>query len=207
MFEVAVVHRNGRRASRWSDGCRKQTSITSSEDGMPRRTLSSSDPKKLLEQVEQLHDDGPPDFPFEQVLRIMGDSAANGDNADPVVFQGNSLAVVKQWVEYFGFDRLPETYGEVMGMVDRALSFDTLSSRRMPAHLGETWQRATLATVEENTPELLEPLKLFIAGDIEKLRDYHRVHDTLRRIGKEFKEFSVEWDTSDNSESEGSRSR
>lgn len=44
---------------------------------------------------------------MDEVLHLTGDSAANGDNSDPVVISGSAELALRQLSAEFGFDRLP----------------------------------------------------------------------------------------------------
>lgn len=134
------------------------------------------------------------DMPFEDVLRLVGGSAANGDNSDPVILEGEPLRVAQKWCERYGFSRLPATYGELMGMYDYCQELEVLSGFDSVApHLLPTWQAASLKMQAKVDPEKFEPLKLYIQQDIEALRALHDREDTLTKLGRSYSEFSHDY--------------
>lgn len=133
-------------------------------------------------------------MPFEEVVRLTGGSAANGDNSDPIVLQGGALQCAQEWLERFGFDRLPATYGELMGMYDYCMELEVLSGFDSVApELLSQWQDAHLKVQAQYDPDKLEPLQLYIKQDIVALRAYHVANDTLTKLGRNYDEFSHEF--------------
>lgn len=131
------------------------------------------------------------DLRLEDVVRLMGDSAANGDKNDPVVFSGLIEVQMRALLPRYGFERLPLTYGELYGLLDyvEALNaacgtdmFDTKEEHR-------AWQ-GNLDVWRKHWPELFPALDLYAKSDIKGLLDYHRENDTLTKLGREFNEFN-----------------
>jgi hypothetical protein len=130
---------------------------------------------------------------FEDILevtRLMGDSAANGDKNDPVVVTGRSELALRRLVERFGFERLPQTYGELHGFLDYALHLRGASTEdiaQYPAQ-AETWRKSVLEICREYFPERVEGTELFMAGDMAGLAKHHRENNTMYRLGQAYRE-------------------
>jgi hypothetical protein len=132
------------------------------------------------------------DMPFDEVVRCRSDhGAANGSRDDPIVLQGNALTVAQAWVERYGFDRLPATYGELMGMHDYCMELEVLSGFDSVApELRPSWQASALRVQAQYSPHKLEPLRLYIDQDLAGLRRYHTEQGTLSKLGKAYDEFA-----------------
>lgn len=126
-----------------------------------------------------------------EVTRLLGDSAANGDKNDPVVFSGQTELALRRLAQRYGFERLPLTYGELNGFLDYVVFMHGASTddiRKYPVQCA-AWQRAALENCEECRPQWLEALKLYIADDRKALTAYHTRHDVMRTLGQEYREF------------------
>jgi hypothetical protein len=130
---------------------------------------------------------------LSECLRLVGGSAANGDNTDPIVLQGDAELKFRRLIAMFGFDRLPFTYGEAHGLLDYCQRIDSAAGiSTMEPHCLEIWQQAGFRLFEVAFPHLLPALKLFCKGDLAGLRALHKAEDTLARLGKAYWEFSVD---------------
>lgn len=133
----------------------------------------------------------PTEIDFSDVLRLMGDSAANGDNNDPVVFQGRVETQMRALIAKYGFERLPLTYGELAGLMeycnelDSAAGFGMFSDQRSL----RAWQRNSLDTWGEDLPEMLPAKSLYMSGELAALTTVHREQDTLTQLGRRWREF------------------
>lgn len=134
----------------------------------------------------------PADIDFPQALRLMGGSAANGDKSDPVVFQGDVERQMRALLQRYGFDRLPLTYGELAGLMEYCNELDSACGFGMftdEVSL-QAWQKNALDTWADELPQMLPALKLYMAGDIDKLRRLHQQEDTLTQLGRNWREFA-----------------
>lgn len=120
----------------------------------------------------------------------MGDSAANGDKNDPVVFSGAVEAQMRKLVADYGFDRLPLTYGELQGLVEYCHDLDSATGRWMFDTDDErrVWQ-GDFKVWRKHRPHLFPAVELYAEGNLEALRQLHRREDTLTRLGKAWREF------------------
>lgn len=128
---------------------------------------------------------------FSECVRLMGGSAANGDNNDPLVLQGEAELKFRQLISMFGFDRLPLTHGEAHGLLDYCELLDMGSGigAVAPADLAP-WQDSFFKVFGRKRPELVPALKLLCKGDLAGLRALHKAEDTLARLGREYREYS-----------------
>ncbi len=132
---------------------------------------------------------------FEEIVRLTGGSAANADNSDPVVLTGESAERVRRWAARYGFSRLPETYGELMGLYDYCNGLEVLSGFDSVApHLLPTWQATQLRVRAKHNPTQLEPLRLYIEQDIDALRAFHDQQETLTKLGRNYNDVEREFE-------------
>jgi hypothetical protein len=128
---------------------------------------------------------------LSECLRLVGGSAANGDNNDPLVLRGDAELKFRQLIAMFGFDRLPFTNGEAHGLLDYCELLDMGSGigAVAPADLAP-WQDSFVKVFSRKRPELVPALKLLCKGDLGALRAFHTAEDTLTRLGREYREYS-----------------
>lgn len=151
----------------------------------PKKAPSKMTPEELLAQE-------PPRaaLRLQDVVRLMGDSAANGDKNDPVVFSGAVEVQMRQVVGQYGFERLPFTYGELFGLLDYCDALDCASGVNVfPSEHLALWQEHSFKSYRRARPELFPAVELFAAQDLEALKKLHRDEDTLTKLGRKFKEF------------------
>uniref|UniRef100_E6PTF2 Uncharacterized protein n=1 Tax=mine drainage metagenome TaxID=410659 RepID=E6PTF2_9ZZZZ len=107
---------------------------------------------------------------------VADDSAANDDNNldDPVVFSPEGAKAFLAYVERYGFDTLPRTFGEASGMV---VFCDDLNQICYPFALDAEGlaicQRIALETSEKWYPRQVEAARMYLAGEFEKLKARH----------------------------------
>lgn len=126
------------------------------------------------------------DINFEEIAHLT-EGAANESNDNPVVLSGRAELALRRLIARFGFERLPQTYGELHGLT--AYCFDL----QHYADLGTTpdevtliWQQSARKVLAEHFPALLPAFELLVAGDLPGLRELHRREDTLTRLGREY---------------------
>jgi len=140
---------------------------------------------------------GPPpglDIDFESITRLVDeDSAANGDNNDPLVLEGVAELQLRKLTTRLGFDRLPLTMGELQGLLEyfNMLESATGEALTAPEHAQKraSWHQVSLATCEQYFPALVPAMRLYIAGNIDGLRALHQREDTLTKLGHEYNQF------------------
>lgn len=131
------------------------------------------------------------DVDFSECLRLVGGSAANGDNNDPLVLQGEAKLKFRRLIAMYGFDRLPFTYGEAYGLLnycellDTAWGVGTVRNCDLPG-----WQNSFLKVFKRKRPEMVAPLQLLCKNDLAGLRQLHAAEGTLARLGRAYREFN-----------------
>lgn len=132
-----------------------------------------------------------PDADLLEVTRLMGDSAANGDKHDPVVFNAPTEVVLRRLITRYGFDRLPETYGELNGFLDYALFLEGALADDIAQYPEQAaaWVRAALEVCEQTFPQYLVAMKLFVAKDAAALLAHHTAEKRLLVLGQTYREF------------------
>lgn len=128
---------------------------------------------------------------LSECIRLVGGSAANGDNNDPLVLQGDAELKFRRLAGMFGFDRLPLTSGEAHGLLDYCELLDMGSGIGAvgPADLAP-WQDSFFKVFGRKKPELVPALKLLCKGDLPGLCALHTAEDTLTRLGREYREYA-----------------
>lgn len=133
------------------------------------------------------------DFDEDEVIRLVGGSAANGDKNDPVVFQGAAEHTIRRMIAKYGFDRVPFTYGEFQGMQNYCARLDIASGEYIVRkELQEAWSEGGIKGWEEaEITRRYQPVaSLYCAGKLDEVRAYHRQHDVMTQLGKRYHEFS-----------------
>lgn len=133
------------------------------------------------------------DFDENEVIRLIGGSAANGDKNDPLVFQGKSEHTIRRMIAKYGFDRLPATYGEFQGMQNYCARLDIASGEYIVRkELQEAWSQGGIKSWEEaEATRGYKPVAaLYCAGKLDEVRAYHSRHDVMTQLGKSYDEFS-----------------
>ena len=159
---------------------------------MPKPALKvvQATPRKPTVAERVRHEPDLAQLRLGDVIRLMGDSAANGDKNDPVVFTGTVEAQMRQVIARYGFERLPLTYGELYGLLDYCEELDSATGAFMPVAADQLlWQKSSFKTWRKHSPHLMPAIELYAAKDVRGLHDLHRREDTLARLGREFREF------------------
>lgn len=121
---------------------------------------------------------------FREVLRLIGSGHLIQDASAPIVFTSPCETIVRGVTARYGFDRLPDTHGELFALFEYCDSLDAASGvgLRPKEELAE-WQSASFVVWRRKHPELMPAIERFCAGDIEGLLELHRRDDTLTRLG------------------------
>jgi hypothetical protein len=126
---------------------------------------------------------------FKEVLRLIGSGAVIGDTSSAVVFTERSELLMRQVVARYGFDRLPATYGELLGLFEYCDSLDAASGVGMrPQDQLSEWQAGSFVVWRRKDPDLMPAIELYCAGAIAGLRALHRQEDTLTTLGRKYLE-------------------
>ena len=122
---------------------------------------------------------------FREVMRLIGDGASVRDITDAVAFSADSEALMRRVLARYGFERLPDTYGELFALFEYCDSLDAASGVGMrPADQLVEWQAASFVVWRRKSPHLMPAIELYCAGDIDALRALHRAQDTLTALGR-----------------------
>lgn len=146
---------------------------------------------KLSAQEKLTQERGSPRVNIEEVLRLTGDSAANGDKNDPVVFQGLAESQMRTYIAHYGFNRMPLTFGELQGLMDYCDDLDTITGQFMFDNPAERklWQ-SDFGIWRKYRPDMFPAVELYASGNLEALCALHATEDTLTKLGKQFREFN-----------------
>lgn len=126
---------------------------------------------------------------FDSILLLQGEGgAANGDNNDPIVASGKGEIELRKLIAEYGFERMPMTYGELHGLLDYCSLLDSCAGNMHAPHLRAEWQTSSLKVYTRYNPQHAEAFVAYCEGDKEKLRKLHRDHDTLTKLGKDYRE-------------------
>jgi len=153
---------------------------------------SSSKAVKSQSIEEQINN--PPegfDIDFDCIYHLVTErSAANGDNNDPIVSTGSAEMALRKLIAKYGFDRMPLTLGELNALLEycsilEATAFKSLAGA--PQFI--SWKKALKSTYAESEPALYDAMCLYMADNLQGLKEFHRQNDTLTCIGKAYKDF------------------
>lgn len=144
--------------------------------------------ERILERIDQ-----PTCFDFkeEEVLRMGGGSAANGDKSDPIVFVGSAVPWIHGLVERFCLDRLPATYGEFQSFLDYCANLNcVIGEGVVPPEHSLTWAKGGGIPVwEKYSPKYKDAARLFAYKEYAKLLSYHKQIGAMTELGRDFTEF------------------
>ena len=155
----------------------------------PRNPEPDASTQELLTQSEEslAFPRGMPYVDFSQIVVLK--AAANPDKSDPIMSFGSALKDMESLVQMFGFDRLPQTYGELYQLHEFCRALRSLSGFNTTLKHIHLFQKANESLWESYFPGDLEAFLLYCKKDMAGLRDYLKRTDALTRIGKNFEEF------------------
>lgn len=155
-----------------------------------KKAPKKKEPENVLEAVAMQLPPEPIDFDLSGCVRLLGDNPDVRDNNDPTVLSGETELGFRRLIAAYGFDRLPFTHGEVMGLMDYVellwIGEESKGEKKVPGLA--TPQASFIKVLERKMPWMVAPAKLYYAGDIVGLRAYHKEHDTLAMLGRNYKE-------------------
>lgn len=126
------------------------------------------------------------DIDFDAIYQLT-EGAANEDLNNPVVATGQAEIALRQLIARFGFERMPFTCAELNGLLDYCIEFEGVTGEDLPEEYRELWRASSLKSCEDISPKLLPAVKLYLAGDMDGLRRFHRDERTLERLGREYR--------------------
>lgn len=156
-----------------------------------KKAPKKKEPENVLEAVAMQLPPDPIDFDLSGCVRLLGENPDIRDNNDPTVLSGETELGFRRLIAAYGFDRLPFTHGEVMGLMDYVERFSTALIMRglKPGPPGlPKWEESARKVFLRHHPQWVPALDLFIAGDIAGLRAHHRENDTLTKLGLGYEE-------------------
>jgi hypothetical protein len=138
-------------------------------------------------RCDQTRPDGEPshlDANFAAVLELMGASADGPEPADKIVYNDLGDAMLRRVLDRFGFERRPDTFAELYGLLDYCDRMTAISGIGFahPRDLPD-WQARSFLLVSAQTDPHIEAARLFCLRDFGALRAWHRESDAMRRIG------------------------
>ncbi len=134
-------------------------------------------------------------FDMSGVLRLTGDSAANGGSDDPVVLSGESERAIRAMMSEFGFPRLPLTIAEFYTVVEYCQMLDTAAGFSMlpgQPEMQAMWQAVSIAKYKGFHPEHAQAIELYCTGQKEALSRLHASCKTMESLAKSYGEFDNE---------------
>jgi hypothetical protein len=153
-------------------------------------------PNPKLSRAEEILSRTSDNFDFDEteVLRMCGGSAANGDKNDPIVYVGKAESKMRNLIEKYCFDRVPQTYGEYQGFIEYCSTIDVYFGEGVVAPSRQKeWAQAGFSLWEQSMPKFKPAFKLYVDGDLAGLLKYHQENSVLAQLGKDFNEFSNGW--------------
>lgn len=117
-------------------------------------------------------------------MRLLGSDHLLDDASARLVLAPPCELIVRRVMARYGFERLPNTCGELFGLFEYCDSLDAASGVgiRPKDELAE-WQAASFEVWRRKQPELMPAIECFCAGEIEALLELHRSTDTLTTLG------------------------
>lgn len=152
-------------------------------------------PKPKLTRAEEILNQNLDNFDFDEteVLRLGGDSAANGDKNDPIVYIGSAEPKMRKLVAKYGFDRMPLTYGEFQGFIEYCSTMDIYFGEGVVApDRQRAWAEAGILEWDKNMPKFKPAFRMYIDADMAGLLAYHTENAVLTQLGKDFNEFAYD---------------
>lgn len=158
-----------------------------------KQKLALVPPTKRTRAEEILSAIAAPDvFDESEIFRMGGGSAANGDKNDPIVITGKSELAMRKMIAKYGFDRMPLTYGEFQGLLDYCEHLDLVVGEGLvPPERELAWSKNGGVEMWESTMhDYKDAGRLYAEGKPGDLLRFHRDHDVLTKLGRNFKEFT-----------------
>lgn len=159
-----------------------------------RPTPGAAPPVRRLEELSKAErllrstPDSPLDsFPWEHIS-VVRDEDQPPTNDSIAFASGPAEVRLRQIIAAFGFPRMPQTYGELRGLLDYCALLETAAGftvHENPKDL-EICHRTAFRVMTKYHPGYVMPFQLFINRDIEGLRAWHTREGLLERLGREF---------------------
>ena len=128
------------------------------------------------------------DSGFAEVLRLLGASYDVPELTDPIAYNDPGVAALQRVLDRFGFERRPDTFAELYGLLEYCDRLTALSGVGVvhPIDL-RAWQARSFLLLPADDSQYRRAAELFCSGDLDSLRAWHREPDALHRIGKAYR--------------------
>jgi hypothetical protein len=105
-----------------------------------------------------------------------------------MVYSGVGEAAVQRVLDRFGFERRPDTFAELYGLLDYCDRLTAISGLGVvPPNELPAWQARSFLLMSASTPPYRRAAELFCIGDLDGLRAWHREPDALRSLGSAYR--------------------
>jgi hypothetical protein len=125
---------------------------------------------------------------FHELLSLLGASYDRPELTDRVQYSEAGEAALRVVLERFGFERRPDTYAELYGLLEYCDRLTALSGIGVihPSGL-RAWQMRSFLLLSRQERPYFRAAELFCIGDLQGLRAWHRNPDALLQIGRAFR--------------------
>lgn len=128
------------------------------------------------------------DIDFAEVLTLLGASHDGPELTDKIGYDEAGAASLRRVLDRFGFERRPDTFGELYGLLDYCDRLTVISGVGV-VHQNDlrAWQARSFLLLRAETSLYRRAAELFCIGDLEGLRKWHRNPDALRLLGRAYR--------------------
>lgn len=125
---------------------------------------------------------------FAEVLALAGASDHGSVLTQNIVYSERAETAVQQVLDRFGFERRPDTFAELYGLLDYCDRLTAISGLGVvPPNELPAWQARSFLLMSASTPPYRRAAELFCVGDLDGLRAWHREPDVLRHLGNAYR--------------------
>lgn len=101
------------------------------------------------------------------MIRLIGDSATNGYNTYPMVFEGESEIQMRSMTATYGFDCLPFTYGELGSVIKSCDKLELIMGQpSFPADEQALWQVSAFKVFKRRQSAIVSTTILYAAESV-----------------------------------------
>jgi len=128
------------------------------------------------------------DSDFAEVLRLLGASYDGPELSDRIGYNEGGGVALQGVLDRFGFERRPDTFAELYGLLDYCDRLTALSGVGVvhPKDL-RAWQARSFLLLSHESPQYRRAAELYCRGDLDALRSFHRDPDALGQIGRAYR--------------------
>jgi hypothetical protein len=128
------------------------------------------------------------DSRFAEILMLLGASSAQVELSDRIAYSEAADLALRRVLDRFGFERRPDTYAELYGLLDYCDRLTALSGIGV-IHGPElrAWRARSFLLLSAQKPPRRKAVELFCLGELDALRAWHRDPDALLDIGRAYR--------------------